>query len=133
MYTLLNGVRVIELSLLAPDLLGMHLADLGADVIKIEQPPFGDHLRDIGARKLSGINLMHFRARELLFEQQHPSAGPLRLFATPVKIEGEAYSATPAPGAGEQSDEVLSSLLSLSPAQIAELRATGVVGPKESA
>jgi crotonobetainyl-CoA:carnitine CoA-transferase CaiB-like acyl-CoA transferase len=61
MYSLLHGVRVLELSLLAPDLLGMHLADLGAEVIKIEQPPAGDYLRDIGARKVAGINLMHLR------------------------------------------------------------------------
>jgi crotonobetainyl-CoA:carnitine CoA-transferase CaiB-like acyl-CoA transferase len=60
-YTLLDGVRVLELALLAPDLLGMHLADLGADVIKIEQPPGGDYLRDVGGRKLAGLNLAHLR------------------------------------------------------------------------
>src|SRR5207237_5857391 len=60
-YTLLGGVRVLEMALLAPDLLGMHLADLGAEVIKIEQPPGGDYLREIGARKLAGLNLMHLR------------------------------------------------------------------------
>ena len=60
-YTLLGGVRVLELALLAPDLLGMHLADLGAEVVKIEQPPGGDYLREIGARKLAGLNLMHLR------------------------------------------------------------------------
>jgi len=60
-YTLLGGVRVLELALLAPDLLGMHLGDLGAEVVKIEQPPGGDYLREIGARKLAGLNLMHLR------------------------------------------------------------------------
>ena len=60
-YTLLGGVRVLEMALLAPDLLGMHLADLGAEVIKIEQPPDGDYLRVIGGRKLAGLNLMHLR------------------------------------------------------------------------
>ena len=60
-YTLLGGVRVLEMALLAPDLLGMHLADLGAEVIKIEQPPDGDYLRAIGGRKLAGLNLMHLR------------------------------------------------------------------------
>ncbi len=61
MYTLLAGVRVLELALLAPDLLGMHLADLGAEVIKVEEPPDGDYLRSIGVRKLAGLNLMHLR------------------------------------------------------------------------
>jgi crotonobetainyl-CoA:carnitine CoA-transferase CaiB-like acyl-CoA transferase len=61
MYSLLKGVRAIEIALLAPDLLGMHLADLGAEVIKIEQPPAGDYLREIGAHKLRGMSLMHLR------------------------------------------------------------------------
>jgi len=60
-YSLLSGVRVLELSLLAPDLLGMHLADLGADVIKIEQPPRGDYVRDLGAHKAGGVSFMHLR------------------------------------------------------------------------
>jgi len=45
MYDLLNGVRVIEVSLLAPDTLGGNLADLGAEVIKIEEPPYGSPVR----------------------------------------------------------------------------------------
>ena len=60
-YTLLGGVRVLEVALLAPDLLGMHLADLGAEVVKIEQPPGGDYLREIGGRRRAGLNLMHLR------------------------------------------------------------------------
>ncbi|NQZ97413.1 MAG: CoA transferase [Myxococcales bacterium] len=60
-YSLLSGVRVLELSLLAPDLLGMHLADLGADVIKIEQPPRGDYVRELGAHKAGGVSFMHLR------------------------------------------------------------------------
>src|SRR5207244_4404574 len=56
-----GGARGLELALLAPDLLGMHLGDLGAEVVKIEQPPGGDYLRQIGARKLAGLNLMHLR------------------------------------------------------------------------
>ncbi len=60
-FELLSGVRVLELALLAPDLLGMHLADLGAEVIKIEQPPGGDYVREVGARKVGGLSLMHLR------------------------------------------------------------------------
>lgn len=45
---LLAGIRVLESAvLLNGDTLGMHLADLGADVIKVESPGGGDYLRDI--------------------------------------------------------------------------------------
>jgi crotonobetainyl-CoA:carnitine CoA-transferase CaiB-like acyl-CoA transferase len=45
---LLEGFRVLEsASLLNGDHLGMCLADLGADVIKVEAPGSGDYLRDI--------------------------------------------------------------------------------------
>ena len=40
----LAGLRIIEVSMLGPGALTTHLADLGADVIKIE-PPQGDYGR----------------------------------------------------------------------------------------
>jgi len=47
MSRLLEGVRVIEAAVLFNgDSLGMLLADLGADVIKVESPGRGDYLRD---------------------------------------------------------------------------------------
>jgi crotonobetainyl-CoA:carnitine CoA-transferase CaiB-like acyl-CoA transferase len=57
----LRGVRVIEVALLAPDALAMHLADLGADVIKVEEPGAGDYVRDVGALKVEGISALHRR------------------------------------------------------------------------
>lgn len=48
MSELLRGVRVVELAvLLNGDTVGMRLADMGADVIKVEAPPSGDYIRDI--------------------------------------------------------------------------------------
>lgn len=54
---LLNGVRVLELALLMPaDHVGGILADLGAEVIKIEQPPHGDYVRELGGVLAPGIS-----------------------------------------------------------------------------
>ena len=41
----LDGIRVIESSLLEPASLGAMLADLGADVVKVEPPGEGDYVR----------------------------------------------------------------------------------------
>ena len=47
MIRLLEGTRVIECAVLFNgDQTGRHLADLGADVIKVEAPDVGDYLRD---------------------------------------------------------------------------------------
>jgi len=45
MYNLLEGIRVLEVAIAAPDGLGAHLAEMGADVIKVEKPPLGDTTR----------------------------------------------------------------------------------------
>jgi len=45
---MLEGVRVVEVAMFAPDALGMHLADLGAEVIKVEAPGLGDPARLLG-------------------------------------------------------------------------------------
>jgi crotonobetainyl-CoA:carnitine CoA-transferase CaiB-like acyl-CoA transferase len=44
----LAGLRVIEVAMFAPDATGMHLADLGAEVIKVEEPGLGDPARLLG-------------------------------------------------------------------------------------
>src|SRR5689334_3114254 len=42
----LAGLRIVEVSMLGPGALTTHLADLGADVIKVE-PPQGDYGRQM--------------------------------------------------------------------------------------
>ena len=55
----LAGVRVIEFSLLGPGAVGTHLADLGADVIKVE-PPKGDYIRQMTWPIIEGNSLLHW-------------------------------------------------------------------------
>jgi crotonobetainyl-CoA:carnitine CoA-transferase CaiB-like acyl-CoA transferase len=54
----LAGVRVVECSMLGPGAITTHLADLGADVIKVE-PPAGDYVRDMTWPIFEGVSLMH--------------------------------------------------------------------------
>jgi crotonobetainyl-CoA:carnitine CoA-transferase CaiB-like acyl-CoA transferase len=56
--TPLAGVRVIESSLLGPGELTSFLADLGADVIKVE-PPDGDYVRRMTWPIVEGDSLLH--------------------------------------------------------------------------
>lgn len=62
-YSLLSGVRVLEVAQLAPSSVGGHLADLGAEVIKVESGP-GDGVRTGGAMAVGhrgGPSFMHLR------------------------------------------------------------------------
>ena len=54
----LAGLRVIESSLLGPSAITTHLADLGAEVIKIE-PPSGDYIREMTWPIVNGVSLLH--------------------------------------------------------------------------
>lgn len=54
----LSGVRIIEVSMLGPGAITTHLADLGADIIKIETPR-GDYIREMTWPIVEGVSLMH--------------------------------------------------------------------------
>ena len=63
-YSLLEGMRILEVAQLAPASVGGHLADLGAEVIKIESGPLGDPVRIGGSRAIGdedGPSFMHLR------------------------------------------------------------------------
>lgn len=55
---LLSGVRIVECSMLGPAAITTHLADLGAEVIKVE-PPSGDYIRQMTWPIVEGVSLMH--------------------------------------------------------------------------
>ena len=54
----LAGLRVLECSLLGPGAIGTHLADLGAEVIKVESPS-GDYIREMTWPIIEGVSLLH--------------------------------------------------------------------------
>ncbi len=54
----LAGVRIIECSMLGPGAITTSLADMGADVIKVE-PPTGDYIRRMTWPIVEGVSLMH--------------------------------------------------------------------------
>ena len=56
---LLAGVRIIESAMLGPAAVGMNLADLGAEVIKVEAPG-GDYVRKMAFPIIDGISLLHW-------------------------------------------------------------------------
>lgn len=56
--SLLAGLRVIECSMLGPGAVSTPLADLGADVIKVE-PPSGDYIRQMSWPIIDGSSLLH--------------------------------------------------------------------------
>lgn len=74
------------------------------------------------------------KAREMLVDVPHPSGFSLNVPDTPVKLgRTPGGIAGPPPAIGEHTDEVLSDLLDLTPAEIATLREDGVVfGPLPS-
>ena len=54
----LDSVRIIECSMLGPGAITTTLADLGADVVKVE-PPSGDYIRQMTWPIVEGTSLMH--------------------------------------------------------------------------
>jgi crotonobetainyl-CoA:carnitine CoA-transferase CaiB-like acyl-CoA transferase len=73
----LSSLRVIECSLLGPGAVTTHLADLGADVIKIESPS-GDYIREMTWPIVDGVSLLHLHVhrgkRSLVLDLRKPEA-----------------------------------------------------------
>jgi crotonobetainyl-CoA:carnitine CoA-transferase CaiB-like acyl-CoA transferase len=55
----LAGLRIIESSILGPAAITTALADLGAEVIKVETPS-GDYIREMTWPIIEGVSLMHY-------------------------------------------------------------------------
>ncbi len=55
---LLADVRIIESSMLGPAAITTHLADMGAEVVKVEAPS-GDYVREMTWPIIDGVSLLH--------------------------------------------------------------------------
>ncbi|HKA54208.1 MAG TPA: CoA transferase, partial [Candidatus Binatia bacterium] len=67
-------------------------------------------------------------ARDMLWTIPHPSAGEVRLTGSPLKLsEASVTCRAHPPLLGEHTDEILTSMLNYSGAEVARLRAEGVV------
>jgi crotonobetainyl-CoA:carnitine CoA-transferase CaiB-like acyl-CoA transferase len=61
-------------------------------------------------------------------EVDHPEAGPLGLVASPLRLSASPVTyRLPPPLLGQHTDEVLTQVLAMAPAEIAALREAGVV------
>jgi|SRR5579871_278318 len=71
----LADVRIVESSLLGPAAITSHLADLGAEVIKVETPQ-GDYVREMTWPIVEGVSLMHLHVnrgkRSLVLDLRKP-------------------------------------------------------------
>ena len=67
-------------------------------------------------------------ARRMILEISHPPTGPIRVINSPVKMSRTpSLVVRPSPELGEHTDELLGTLLSLTPEQIAGLRQSSVI------
>ena len=73
----LSGLRIIESSMLGPAAITTNLADLGAEVIKVESPQ-GDYIRQMTWPIVEGVSLMHLHVnrgkRSLVLDLRTPEA-----------------------------------------------------------
>lgn len=65
--------------------------------------------------------------RQMTMSVNHPTAGEVRLAASPLKFHGEPTPNRPPPLPGQHTDEILAEIAGYTPEQIAELRANGVI------
>ena len=72
----------------------------------------------------------HVRARRMLVEMDHPTAGRIRVTGSPLKLLGTPPRIEdPPPVLGEDTEAILAEVLGLDTTAIARLRTAGTIGP----
>src|SRR5438874_5883481 len=70
----------------------------------------------------------HLKARGMIQALQHPRAGRVTVMGVPIKLHATPGKVTtPPPTLGQHTDQVLASLLKMTPAQVGKLHAEGAV------
>jgi crotonobetainyl-CoA:carnitine CoA-transferase CaiB-like acyl-CoA transferase len=87
--------------------------------------------RGIPAARLADPRFVHESLPRLFEEVDHPVTGPLHLPVVPYRYSGiDRWSYLPPPTLGQHTGEVLSEELGLTPDQIEDLAARGVIGTR---
>lgn len=126
----LRGVRIVEVSALGPAAITTSLADMGAEVIKIE-PPGGDYIREVTWPIVEGTSLMHLhinRAKKSLVLDLTSNAGMdvLRDLVRTADVVVEAMR----PGALERRGLGFDELVGLNPSIVfCSISGYGATGP----
>jgi crotonobetainyl-CoA:carnitine CoA-transferase CaiB-like acyl-CoA transferase len=93
------------------------------------------HVFDAAALPYAPVNTVDqvaelpvLRERQMFIETDHPRAGQIWVTGRAIKFPDRApFSVAPAPGVGEQTDQVIREVLNLSTAQISDLRDQQVI------
>ncbi len=73
------------------------------------------------------INDAHLRERGMIVDVEHPRSGAMRMPGNPLQLSDSPTDVRPAPLLGEATDEVLERFLGMRAAEVATLRARGIV------
>ena len=68
-----------------------------------------------------------FEQRGIMQVMQHPTHGPFKMPAWPVRVDGKPPRVKPSPMLGEHTDDVLTSWLGLSEADVKSLHGDGIL------
>jgi formyl-CoA transferase len=73
----------------------------------------------------------HLKQRQIIVDIQHPAKGPVKVIGCPLKFSTAdgalQIDVLPAPGIGQHNDEVYTTLLGYTPADLAGWRAAGII------